>query len=124
MKRLFLFLSLLMMISACSGKVYENTLQMAYDSLENKQYEEALQHFEKAAKDKSTEDTEIGVFVSQSMIEAEQAFAVENWDTVIEKTSYLLEDSRDNKALSLVKEEAERMHDEAFSYLQDSEDEQ
>jgi len=119
MKRFALFVMLFIVIlSGCSGKAYEESLQNGYDLLKEAKYKEASEQFSIALENKETEEANKGKLVADAMFAGWDSFRAGIFNSAVEIAHNVLIDDHQNKAVSLVVKDAEKLLEQAGALLE------
>src|SRR5690625_2194613 len=119
MKRFALFVMLFIVIlSGCSGKAYEESLQNGYDLLKEAKYKEASEQFSIALENKETEEANKGKLVADAMFAGWDSYRAGIFNSAVEIAHNILTDDKENKAVSLVIEDAEKLLEQAETVLE------
>src|SRR5690625_913466 len=108
----------IIILSGCSGKAYEEALQKGYDLLGNAKYTEAAEQFTIAFEKKETEEAEKGKLVADAMFAGWDSYRAGIFNSAVEIAHNILTDDKENKAISLVIEDAEKLLKQAETMLE------
>lgn len=119
MKRISLLgIVFIIILSGCNSKAYNEALQKGYDLLGKAKYTEAVEQFNNALEKKETEEAEKGKLVADAMFAGWDSYRAGIFNSAVEIAHNILTDDQENKAISLVTEDAEKLLEQAETMLE------
>lgn len=102
-------LGLLIVASGCSSKMYDEQVDSGKKAIEKGEYADAVNSFEKAAKDKSTDDIQKYIRLANDMKESATALKEEKYEVAIANAEKVTEEKTDDKIFKSAKEQADKI---------------
>ncbi|OFD41674.1 hypothetical protein [Bacillus mycoides] len=99
-------LGLLIVASGCSSKVYDEQVDSGKQAIEKGEYTDAVNSFEKAAKDKSTDEIQKYIRLANDMKDSATALKEEKYEVAIANAEKVMKEKTDDKIFKSAKEQA------------------
>lgn len=103
------FLGLLIVASGCSSKMYDEQVDLGKKAIEKGEYADAVNSFEKAAKDKSTDDIQKYIRLANDMKDSATALKEEKYEVAIANAEKVTKEKTDDKIFKSAKEQADKI---------------
>jgi tetratricopeptide (TPR) repeat protein len=101
-------LGLLIVASGCSSKVYDEQVDSGKQAIEKGEYTDAVNSFEKAAKDKSTDEIQKYIRLANDMKDSATALKEEKYEAAIANAEKVTKEKTDDKIFKSAKEQADK----------------
>ncbi|MGN4422331.1 hypothetical protein ACTFQN_00300 [Bacillus cereus group sp. MYBK30-1] len=108
-KVLAMTLGLLIVASGCSSKVYDEQVDSGRKAIEKGEYADAVNSFEKAAKEKSTDEIQKYIRLANHMQDSASALKDEKYEVAIANAEKVTEEKTDDKIYKSAKKQAEKI---------------
>ncbi|MBJ8189654.1 hypothetical protein JDS79_22280 [Bacillus cereus] len=102
-------LGLLIVASGCSSKVYDEQVDSGKQAIEKGEYADAVNSFEKAAKDKSTDEIQKYIRLANDMKDSATALKEEKYEAAIANAEKVTKEKTDDKIFKSAKEQADKI---------------
>ncbi|PHC86987.1 hypothetical protein [Bacillus wiedmannii] len=102
-------LGLLIVASGCSSKMYDEQVDSGKKAIEKGEYADAVNSFEKAAKDKSTDDIQKYIRLANDMKDSATALKEEKYEVAIANAEKVTKEKTDDKIFKSAKEQADKI---------------
>ncbi|MBJ8072733.1 hypothetical protein [Bacillus cereus] len=102
-------LGLLIVASGCSSKVYDEQVDSGKQAIEKGEYTDAVNSFEKAAKDKSTDEIQKYIRLANDMKDSATALKEEKYEAAIANAEKVTKEKTDDKIFKSAKEQADKI---------------
>lgn len=102
-------LGLLIVASGCSPKMYDEQVDSGKKAIEKGEYADAVNSFEKAAKDKSTDDIQKYIRLANDMKDSATALKEEKYEVAIANAEKVTKEKTDDKIFKSAKEQADKI---------------
>lgn len=102
-------LGLLIVASGCSSKMYDEQVDSGKKAIEKGEYADAVNSFEKAAKDKSTDDIQKYIRLANDMKDSATALKEEKYEVAIANAEKVIKEKTDDQILKTAKEQADKI---------------
>ncbi|MDT3497827.1 hypothetical protein NLU03_26815 [Bacillus toyonensis] len=102
-------LGLLIVASGCSSKVYDKQVDSGKKAIEKGEYADAVNSFEKAAKDKSTDEIQKYIRLANDMKDSATALKEEKYEVAIANAEKVTKEKADDKIFKSAKEQADKI---------------
>ncbi len=102
-------LGLLIVASGCSPKMYDEQVDSGKKAIEKGEYADAVNSFEKAAKDKSTDDIQKYIRLANDMKDSATALKKEKYEVAIANAEKVTKEKMDDKIFKSAKEQADKI---------------
>lgn len=97
---------LLLLLSGCSSKAYDNELELGITALKKERYEEALASFNKAAKEKSTDEIQQYITFTSYMIDSLVFFNKGEFSSAIQTSKKVSTSKENSEIIEILKPKA------------------
>lgn len=114
-------LGLLIVASGCSSKVYDEQVDSGKQAIEKGEYTDAVNSFEKAAKDKSTDEIQKYIRLANDMKDSATALQEEKYEVAIANAEKVTKEKKDDKIFKSAKEQADKIIKTAKSSQEEKE---
>ncbi|EAL16006.1 conserved hypothetical protein protein (plasmid) [Bacillus cereus G9241] len=102
-------LGLLIVASGCSSKMYDEQVDLGKKAIGKGEYADAVNSFEKAAKDKSTDDIQKYIRLANDMKDSATALKEEKYEVAIANAEKVTKEKTDDKIFKSAKEQADKI---------------
>ncbi|PEO58295.1 hypothetical protein [Bacillus wiedmannii] len=102
-------LGLLIVASGCSSKMYDEQVDSGKKAMEKGEYADAVNSFEKAAKDKSTDEIQKYIRLANDMKDSATALKEEKYEVAIANAEKVTKEKTDDKIFKSAKEQADKI---------------
>nr|WP_276561239.1 hypothetical protein [Bacillus paramycoides] len=102
-------LGLMIVASGCSSKVYDEQVDSGQKAIEKGEYANAVSSFEKAAKDKSTDEIQKYIRLANDMKDSATALKDEKYEVAIANAEKVTKEKTDDKIYKSAKEQADKI---------------
>ena len=102
-------LGLLIVASGCSSKVYDEQVDSGKKAIEKGEYADAINSFENAAKDKSTDEIQKYIRLANDMKDSATALKEEKYEVAIANAEKVTKEKTDDKIVKSAKEQADKI---------------
>lgn len=102
-------LGLLIVASGCSPKMYDEQVDSGKKAIEKGEYADAVNSFEKAAKDKSTDDIQKYIRLANDMKDSATALKEEKYEVAIANAEKVTKETTDDKIFKSAKVQADKI---------------
>lgn len=102
-------LGLLIVASGCSSKVYDEQVDSGKQAIEKGEYTDAVNSFEKAAKDKSTDEIQKYIRLANDMKDSATTLKEEKYEAAIANAEKVTKEKTDDKIFKSAKEQADKI---------------
>ncbi len=102
-------LGLLIVASGCSSKMYDEQVDSGKKAIEKGEYADAVNSFEKAAKDKSTDEIQKYIRLANDMKDSATALKEEKYEVAIANAEKVTKEKTDDKIFKSAKEQADKI---------------
>ncbi|GCF69126.1 hypothetical protein BC2903_29450 [Bacillus cereus] len=102
-------LGVLIVASGCSSKVYDEQVDSGKKAIENGEYAEAVNSFEKAAKEKSTDEIQKYIGLANDMQDSASALKDEKYEVAIANAEKVTKEKSDDKIYKSAKDQADKI---------------
>ncbi|HFJ9508744.1 TPA: hypothetical protein ACGW28_003046 [Bacillus pacificus] len=102
-------LGLLIVASGCSSKMYDKQVDSGKKAIEKGEYADAVNSFEKAAKDKSTDEIQKYIRLANDMKDSATALKEEKYEVAIANAEKVTKEKTDDKIFKSAKEQADKI---------------
>ncbi|GAB6552314.1 hypothetical protein bcgnr5378_05400 [Bacillus cereus] len=102
-------LGVLIVASGCSSKVYDEQVDSGKKAIENGEYAAAVNSFEKAAKEKSTDEIQKYIGLANDMQDSASALKDEKYEVAIANAEKVTKEKLDDKIYKSAKEQADKI---------------
>ena len=102
-------LGLLIVASGCSSKMYDEQVDSGKKAIEKGEYADAVNSFEKAAKDKSTDEIQKYIQLANDMKDSATALKEEKYEVAIANAEKVTKEKTDDKIFKSAKEQADKI---------------
>ncbi len=102
-------LVLLIVASGCSSKVYDEQVDSGKKAIEKGEYADAVNSFEKAAKDKSTDEIQKYIRLANDTKDSATALKEEKYEVAIANAEKVTKEKADDKIFKSAKEQADKI---------------
>lgn len=102
-------LGLLIVASGCSSKMYDEQVDSGKKAIEKGEYAYAVNSFEKAAKDKSTDEIQKYIRLANDMKDSATALKEEKYEVAIANAEKVTKEKTDDKIFKSAKEQADKI---------------
>ncbi|BCD00026.1 hypothetical protein BC30048_2928 [Bacillus cereus] len=102
-------LGLAIVASGCSSKVYDEQVDLGKKAIEKGEYADAVSSFEKAAKDKSTDEIQKYIRLANDMKDSTTALKDEKYEVAIANAEKVTKEKSDDKVYKSAKEQADKI---------------
>ncbi|WP_336769760.1 hypothetical protein [Bacillus bombysepticus] len=102
-------LGLLIVASGCSSKVYDEQVDAGTKAIEKGEYADAVHSFEKAAKEKSTDEIQKYIGLANDMQDSASALKEAKYEVAIANAEKVTKDKTDDKVYKSAKEQADKI---------------
>ncbi|PFJ24550.1 hypothetical protein COI92_23810 [Bacillus anthracis] len=102
-------LGLLIVASGCSSKMYDEQVDSGKQAIEKGEYTDAVNSFEKAAKDKSTDEIQKYIRLANDMKDSATALKEEKYEAAIANAEKVTKEKTDDKIFKSAKEQADKI---------------
>ncbi|MBJ8084886.1 MULTISPECIES: hypothetical protein [Bacillus cereus group] len=102
-------LGLLIVASGCSSKVYDEQVDSGKKAIEKGEYADAINSFENAAKDKSTDAIQKYIRLANDMKDSATALKEEKYEVAIANAEKVTKEKTDDKIVKSAKEQADKI---------------
>lgn len=108
-KVMAMVLGLLIVASGCSSKVYDEQVDSGQKAIEKGEYADAVNFFEKAAKEKSTDEIQKYIRLANAMQDSASALKDEKYEVAIANAEKVTKEKTDDKIYKSAKEQADKI---------------
>ncbi|MGG0359607.1 hypothetical protein ABEY57_24130 [Bacillus tropicus] len=102
-------LGLLIVASGCSSKMYDEQVDSGKKAIEKGEYADAVNSFEKAAKDKSTDEIQKYIRLANDIKDSATALKEEKYEVAIANAEKVTKEKTDDKIFKSAKEQADKI---------------
>ncbi|WP_242268891.1 hypothetical protein [Bacillus cereus group sp. BfR-BA-01352] len=102
-------LGLLIVASGCSSKMYDEQVDSGKKAIEKGEYADAVNSFEKAAKDKPTDDIQKYIRLANDMKDSATALKEEKYEVAIANSEKVTKEKTDDKIFNSAKVQADKI---------------
>ncbi|MGE7885168.1 hypothetical protein [Bacillus sp. NPDC094077] len=102
-------LGLLIVAGGCSSKVYDEQVNSGKKAIEKGEYADAVNSFEKAAKDKSTDEIQKYIRLANDMKDSATALKEEKYEVAIANAEKVTKEKTDDTIFKSAKEQADKI---------------
>ncbi|GGE79552.1 hypothetical protein [Priestia taiwanensis] len=108
-KMIVMFFCSLIILSGCGSKVYDEQVDLGIKAIDKGDYTEAINSFEKAKKEKDTDEVQNYIQLVNNLQESASALKDEKYEEAITTAEKVLKEEMDEKISSFIKTKAEEI---------------